>query len=246
MTTVHPAPTAVNPDPRDPEDRLARFFDPGTMALLIAPGHLRRAGRPRSGAGLPRDRVLHRRHDHGRGDGGGRLPAHRRRHRRRAARARAGDRHLALRRRPAGRGRHRPARRRRGVRRDDPGLGPDPADLGGARARSRWGGLRSRADRPGGHGSAGPRLRHRPRRGPLGHRRAGRHGGPRRTGHPRAALGGGAHRHRHRAERPGHRPAGGGPAGRAGHLRRRSTARPTSTWRRCCPRPGSAPTTSSR
>ncbi|MCW2582241.1 MAG: carboxyl transferase [Klenkia sp.] len=36
MTTVHPAPTAVTPDPRDPEDRLARFFDTGTMAPLAA------------------------------------------------------------------------------------------------------------------------------------------------------------------------------------------------------------------
>ncbi|MCU1620815.1 MAG: pccB, partial [Modestobacter sp.] len=35
MTTVHadpaPAPTI---DPRDPEDRLARFFDPGSMQTL--------------------------------------------------------------------------------------------------------------------------------------------------------------------------------------------------------------------
>ncbi|KQS59871.1 propionyl-CoA carboxylase subunit beta [Geodermatophilus sp. Leaf369] len=36
MTTVHPAPTALAPDPRDPEDRLARFFDTGTMQPLAA------------------------------------------------------------------------------------------------------------------------------------------------------------------------------------------------------------------
>ncbi|KQS66260.1 acyl-CoA carboxylase subunit beta [Modestobacter sp. Leaf380] len=36
MTTVHPSPTLTAPDPRDPEDRLVRFFDPGTMQPLAA------------------------------------------------------------------------------------------------------------------------------------------------------------------------------------------------------------------
>lgn len=36
MTTVSPAATLAEPDPRDPEDRLARFFDPGTMQTLAA------------------------------------------------------------------------------------------------------------------------------------------------------------------------------------------------------------------
>ncbi|MGY1729436.1 acyl-CoA carboxylase subunit beta [Geodermatophilus sp. SYSU D01062] len=34
MTTVHAVPTLPSPDPRDPEDRLARFFDAGSVALL--------------------------------------------------------------------------------------------------------------------------------------------------------------------------------------------------------------------
>ncbi|MGY1779179.1 acyl-CoA carboxylase subunit beta [Geodermatophilus sp. SYSU D01036] len=34
MTTVHAVPTLPSPDPRDPEDRLARFFDAGSVAPL--------------------------------------------------------------------------------------------------------------------------------------------------------------------------------------------------------------------
>ena len=34
MTTLQAAPAVTAPDPRDPEDRLARFFDPGSMQLL--------------------------------------------------------------------------------------------------------------------------------------------------------------------------------------------------------------------
>ena len=36
MTTVHAAPPAAAVDPRDPEDRLERFFDDGSMSLLAA------------------------------------------------------------------------------------------------------------------------------------------------------------------------------------------------------------------
>ncbi|HET6393526.1 MAG TPA: carboxyl transferase domain-containing protein, partial [Blastococcus sp.] len=36
MTTVQAAPVLPTPDPRDPEDRLQRFFDDGTMELLAA------------------------------------------------------------------------------------------------------------------------------------------------------------------------------------------------------------------
>ncbi|SEP18364.1 acetyl-CoA/propionyl-CoA carboxylase carboxyl transferase subunit [Trujillonella endophytica] len=36
MTTLSAAPALPAPDPRDPEDRLSRFFDPGSMALLAA------------------------------------------------------------------------------------------------------------------------------------------------------------------------------------------------------------------
>jgi len=35
VTTVHAAPTVTNRDPRDPEDRLERFFDAGSTQLLI-------------------------------------------------------------------------------------------------------------------------------------------------------------------------------------------------------------------
>ena len=34
-TTVHAVPTLPSPDPRDPEDRLQRFFDDGSMSLLV-------------------------------------------------------------------------------------------------------------------------------------------------------------------------------------------------------------------
>ncbi|WP_369252866.1 acyl-CoA carboxylase subunit beta [Geodermatophilus amargosae] len=35
MTTVHAVPTLPSPDPRDPEDRLQRFFDGGSVTLLV-------------------------------------------------------------------------------------------------------------------------------------------------------------------------------------------------------------------
>ena len=35
MTTVHAAPTPVAADPRDPENRLLRFFDAGSVSLLV-------------------------------------------------------------------------------------------------------------------------------------------------------------------------------------------------------------------
>jgi acetyl-CoA/propionyl-CoA carboxylase carboxyl transferase subunit len=34
VSTLQAVPPAVAPDPRDPEDRLARFFDTGSMSLL--------------------------------------------------------------------------------------------------------------------------------------------------------------------------------------------------------------------
>jgi acetyl-CoA/propionyl-CoA carboxylase carboxyl transferase subunit len=36
VTTVQAAPAPATPDPRDPEDRLARFFDPGSVQLMAA------------------------------------------------------------------------------------------------------------------------------------------------------------------------------------------------------------------
>ena len=246
MTTAPAAPLLPTPDPRDPEDRLARFFDAGSMELL--------ASRDTSGVlaargtreGQPGDRLLHRRHRHGRRHGGRRLPAHRRRDRHRAARAGAGRRHLALRRRPAGRGRHRPARRRRGVRGDGPGLRAHPADLGRARRRRRRRRLRSGADRHRDHGPGRAGVRHRAGRRPLGHRRERRPGDPRRPGHPRPALRRRARGHRLRAGGAGDRAAGRRPAGRPGHLHARPPTSPTSTSRPCCRSSRSAPTTSSR
>ena len=35
MTTAPAAPLLAAPDPRDPEDRLSRFFDDGSMELLV-------------------------------------------------------------------------------------------------------------------------------------------------------------------------------------------------------------------
>jgi acetyl-CoA/propionyl-CoA carboxylase carboxyl transferase subunit len=34
MTTLHAVPPTTTVDPRDPEDRLSRFFDAGSMSLL--------------------------------------------------------------------------------------------------------------------------------------------------------------------------------------------------------------------
>ena len=36
MTSAHAAPTLTAPDPRDPEERLRRFFDAGSMRQLMA------------------------------------------------------------------------------------------------------------------------------------------------------------------------------------------------------------------
>ena len=90
------------------------------------------------------------------------------------------DRDLALRRRPAGRGRRGAGRRRAGVRGDGPRVRAGAADLGGARAGRRRRGLRAGADRHRHHGAGRPDLRHRAGRGALGDRRGGRHGGARR------------------------------------------------------------------
>ena len=100
------------------------------------------------------------------------LRAHRARQRRRRPRAGAGDRPVALRRRPARRRRRVAGRRRPGVRRHDQGLGRGAADLRGPRAGRRRRRLRPGADRHRDHGRRRPHLRHRPRRRPQRHRRA--------------------------------------------------------------------------
>ena len=124
------------PDPRDPEVRLAALLRPRVAAQARAVRQHRRAA-PRR-APSPGSRVIAYCTDateDGRRDGLGGLPAHRRRDRHRGARAGAGDRALALRRRPAGRGRRGAGRGRPGVRRDGPRVRPGAADLGRARRR---------------------------------------------------------------------------------------------------------------
>ena len=108
LVTGRRRPTTV--DYRDPELRLRALFDHGTLRLLAGrdDSGVLRAPRARSTA-RPVDRVRHRRHPDGRRDGHRGLPAHRRRDRHRGPRAGAGDRPVALRRRPAGRGRGRAA-----------------------------------------------------------------------------------------------------------------------------------------
>ena len=114
----------------------------------------------------------------------------------RGARAGAGHRAVALRRRAAGRGRRGAARRRAGVRGDGPGVRAGAADLGGARPGRRRRRVRPGADRPRDHVDRRPGVRHRSGRRPLGHRRERRHGVARRPGHARPAQRRRAHRHR--------------------------------------------------
>ena len=117
------------------------------------------------------------------------------------------------RRRPAARGRGEPARGRHGLRRDDPGVGRGPADLGGARRRRGRRGLRPGPDRRGDPVRPGPHLRHRARRGAQRDRRGRRHaerlGGP----EPHSRRSGVVHlvaEDRRRGDRP--RPAAGAAA----------------------------------
>ena len=167
--------------------------------------------------GTPRGGLLLRRHRHGRRDGRRGLQGRRRRLPPGDDRPGADHRPLALRRRPAGRGRAVAARGRPDLPRDDPGVGQDPADLGGARPGGRRCGVRAGADRRGDPRPRGPDLRHRTRRRPLGHRRGRRHAPARRPRaarpplrrrpHPHRERGRGARAGAHRrlaARRPGH------------------------------------------
>jgi len=162
--TAHPATL-----PRDPRERLAALFDPGT--LEVAAGRDRGTQRGcrghRPGARRERGGVRLRRAGPGRRDGHRGL----RRDRRGVLRgdlAWCADRGpVALRRGPAGRGRGQPARRGHRIRGDDPGLRAGAADLGGARAGRGRCRLRSRADRHRDPVRAGTHLRHRPGRGAL-------------------------------------------------------------------------------
>ena len=186
-------------DPRNPNRRLAALFDAGTLRADHPRRRQRHARRRRQGGRHPRGRLLLRRDRDGRRDGRGRLQAHRARLRARAGRPGPDRRALALRRRPAGRGGAVAARGRRDLPRHDAGLRQGPADLGGARPGGRRRGVRPGAHRHRDPRARGPDLRHRSRRGPLGHRRGRRHAA---AGRPRAArppLRRRAHRHRERA-----------------------------------------------
>ena len=166
----------------------------------------------------------------------------------RALRRRRPDhRPLALRRRPAARGRRRRCTRSA---RSSPIMtrasGRDPADLGRARPGRRRRGLRPGAHRHRDHGPGRPDLRHRSRRRPLGHRRGRRHGAPRRPRAARPAQRRRPHHHRHRGGGPRRRPARWPTLlGAPGHARRRRGRR-RRPRRRCCPSPPSAPTTCTR
>ena len=249
VTTTSVAADQSTVDYRDPEVRLRALFDAGTLRLLAPARRLRRAGRPRRDRRHPGDRVRHRRHPDGRRDGHRGLPAHRRRDRHRGPRAGAGGRPLALRRRPAGRGRGRAGRGRPGLRRDGARLRPGAADLGGARPGGRRRRVRPGADRHRDHERRRPDLRDRPRGGPQRHRRAGRHGAPRRPRAARPPLRRRARDHQGRRVGAGRRPASSPrcSAARAGSpgRRRRRRRRPRPGRARCRPRP-TGRTTSSR
>ena len=157
-----------------------------------------------------------------------------------------GHRAVALRRRPAARGRGLAARGRQvfAIMTRASGKIPQISVVLGAGGRRR--GVRPGADRRRDPLRPRPDLRHRPRRRALGHRRGRRHGAARRSGAARPPQRRRPHvdRLRGRGARPARRLAvllGKQDAGdRAG---RRSTRRPR---RRCCPSPPSAPTTCTR
>ena len=211
MTITAPEAVGESLDPRDPLLRLQhvlrRRLQHRTAARAGPVGRARRGGHRQRCA---HHRVLHRRHRHGRRDGRGGLCPHRQRLRHRHRGAEPDRRHLALRRRPARRGRKGAARGRPGVRGDDPGVGLRPADLGGRRLRRGRRRLRARADRRHRDGAGQPGVRHRPRHRAQCHRRGRRHGVARRPGHPPQEVRRVPHRRRRRARRLRARP----PAGR--------------------------------
>ena len=206
-----PAAAPARP-PGTREVRLEALFDPGSLSLLTPPddsGVLTGTGTidgmpavafasdPRvqggamGSAGCAAIVAAYDRRDRGRG---------------------ADHRAVALRRRPAARGRREPARRGHGVRRHDPGLGQGPADLGGARRRRRRRRLRPGPHRPGDPVRPGPHLRHRPRCRAQRDRRGRRHGAARRPGaaQPPLRCRAPGDRDRRRGDRPG--PAAGAAA----------------------------------
>ena len=154
--------------------------------------HQRGGGRDRDHRRDVRGRVRQRRPGPGRRHGQRGLRGHRDRLRRGGGPGRAGDRAVALRRRPAARGRGEPARGGHRVRRDDPGLRRGAADLGGARRGGRRRRLRAGPDRRGDLVRPRPHLRHRPRRGAQRDRRGRGHGPARRPGAAQPPVRGGA------------------------------------------------------
>ena len=127
--------------------------------------------------------------------------------------------------------------RRPGLRRDGAGLRPGAADLGGARPGGRRRRVRPGADRHRDHERRRPDLRHRPRGGPQRHRRAGRHGAPRRPRAARPPLRRRARDHQGRRRRRSARPASSPrcSAARAGSRPADVGDRRTATSPRCMP-----------
>ena len=238
-----PVPARSAALPRDPQERLAALFDPGTLEIL--PVDLEERSGVVAGVGLVHGAGAVAFASDPRVQGGAMgtagcaaiVAAYAE-----AAVAGRPDRGpVALRRGPAGRGRGQPARGGNRVRGDDPRVRAGAADLRGARPGGRRRRLRPGADRHRDPVRPGAHLRHRPGRGAVGDRRGRGHGTARR---PRAAqppLRRGARGHRDRRGGAGPGPPARGPAQRPGQDHRgRRGPRPV---RACCPSPPAAPTT---
>ena len=215
--------------PRDPQERLAALFDPGTLEVL--PVEIEERSGVVAGTGLVHGVSAVAFASDARVQGGAMgtagcaaiVAAYAE-----ALVARRPDRGaVALRRGPAGRGRGQPARRGHRVRGDDAGLRPGAADLGGARAGRGRRRLRPRADRHRDPVRAGAHLRHRPGRGALGDRRGRGHGTARRARAAQPPVRRGARGDFDRRGRPGPGARARGHAQRPGQDRRgRRGARP--------------------
>ena len=215
--------------PRDPRERLAALFDPGTLEVL--PVDCEERSGVVAGVGLVHGAGAVAFASDPRVQGGAMgtagcaaiVAAYAE-----AAVARRPDRgSVALRRGPAGRGRGQPARGGNRVRGDDPRVRAGAADLGGARPGGRRCRLRPGADRHRDPVRAGAHLRHRPGRGAVRDRRGRGHGTARRPGaaQPPVRRGARGDRDRRGGTRPG--PPARGHAQRPGQDRRgRRGARP--------------------
>ena len=226
MTATASGPTKVvvakADDPRNPLTRLEQLFDPGTVELITEEddwGLLAAIGRIEGATSVAfcSDATIQ---GGAMGEAGCEVIVVA--YERALRRGLPGDRPVALRRRPAARGRRLADARRPGLRGHDPRVGQGAADLGRARP-----GGRRRGVRPGAHRHRHPRpggtgLRHRPGRRPLGHRRGRRRAAARRPRAARPALRRRARGGHDRGGRVRRGPPAGRPARRPGRGRRRS------------------------